>query len=238
MSELLENIRSRGHWRVVIRPGTFDEKRISNISNLYHILEKTSVQLRGWDFPHLDTRTERHTDVDWIGQEINWENHLELWRFYQSGQFVHFSGMDEDWRDQSGIWPPYEGWKPGALLYVEDILFQFTEIFEFAARLAMTEAGDDQMHLGIDLRVLKGRGLKFEVRRAGSLYRRILKADIEEMPYKVDLPRIQLVTEPSELALKPAVELFRRFGWDPSLDVIRDMQSELLRRGSLLAGRS
>lgn len=238
MSELLEKIRSRGHWRVVIRPGTFVEKRVSNISNLHHILQKTSVQLRGWDFPHLDSRVQTQIDVDWVGQEINWENHLELWRFYQSGQFVHFSGMDEDWRDQSGIWPPDKGWKPGALVYVEDTLFQFTEIFELAARLAMTDAGDEQMRLEIDLRGLKGRDLKFEVRRAGSFYRRILKADIEEMPYKVDLPRIQLVTEPNELALKPTVELFQRFGWDPSLDILRDMQSELLHRRSQVAGRS
>lgn len=238
MSELLEKIRSRGYWKVVIHPATFVEKRISDIFALCPILEKTSVQLRGWDFPHLDTRIQTHIDVDWAGQELNWENHLELWRFYQSGQFVHFSGMDEDWREQSGIWPPYEGWKPGALLYVEDTLFQYTEIFEFAARLAMTRAGDEQMHLEIDLRGLKGRGLKFEVRRAGSLYRRILKADIEGMAYKVDLPRIQLITEPSELALKPAVELFQRFGWDPSLDMLRDMQGELLHRGQRVAGRS
>ena len=238
MSELLEKIRSRGHWRVVIRPGTFVEKRVSNISALYHILQKTSVQLRGWDFPHLDTRLQTHIDDDWIGQEPVWEEYLESWRFYQSGQFVDFMGMEEDWGDQSTLSPPEKGWKPGSYLSVESGVFSFTEIFEFAARLAMTDAGDEQMHLEIDLRGLKGRGLKFEVRRAGSSYRRILKADTEEIPYKVDLPRIQLVTEPSELALKPAVELFQRFGWDPGLDVLRDIQGELLHRGRRVVGSS
>jgi hypothetical protein len=238
MSGLLGKIRSRGHWRVVIRPGTFVEKRVSNISDLYPLLQKTSVQLRGWDFPHLGTQTELHRDKDWMGQESEWEEYLEMWRFYQSGQFIDFLGLDEDWRDQSKLSPPPKDWKPCLFLDVEDTLFQFTEFFEFAARLAMTEAGDEQVHLEIDLRGLKGRGLKFEVRRAGSSYRRILKADAGQIPYKVDLPRIQLITERSELALKPAVELFQRFGWNPSLDMLRDMQGELLHRGQRVMGRT
>ena len=82
MSELLDNLRSRGYWRVVIRPGTFIEQRVSNISALYPILQKISVQLRGWGFPHLDSRDQPHIDTDWIGQESEWERYLEVWRFY------------------------------------------------------------------------------------------------------------------------------------------------------------
>jgi hypothetical protein len=58
------------------------------------------------------------------------------------------------------------------------------------------------------------------------------KTSIKELPYKADLTRIQLVTEPRELALKVAVELFQTFGWNPSLNLLRDMQDELLRKGS------
>lgn len=235
MSELLEKIRSRGYWKVVIHPATFMEKRVSNIAELYPLLQKISVQLRGWDFPHLDTQTKLHIDKDWIGQDPEWEEYLELWRFYQSGQFVDFMGLDEDWRDQSKLRPPPGDWKPCLFLDVKETVFQLTEIFEFASRLSLTEAGDDQMHLEIAVSGLKDRLLRVEPRRVPLRPR---KASIQEFPYSVDLSRTELITASRELALKPAVELFQRFGWDPGLDILRDMQYKFLHRGSQVAGRS
>jgi hypothetical protein len=231
MNELLKKIRSRGYWKVIIHPASFLEKRVANISDLYPLLQKNSVQFRGWDFPHLDSGEEPRFDIDWIEQGSEWEQYLEWWRFYQSGQFNDFMGMDEDWLDQSSLSPRSKDWKPGEFLSVTNALFQFSEIFEFAARIALSKAGDEQMHLEITLSGLKNRSLWADPSRiAGSSLLRTKKASVKELPYKADLTRIQLVTEPRELALKAAVELFRRFGWDASLDALRDMQDELLRK--------
>lgn len=156
---LLEKIKSRGYWRVVIRPGQFVEKRIPEISSLYPIIQKTTVQLRGWDFPHVDPHTNLHIDVDWVGQESEWQEFLELWRFYQSGQFVDIAGIWEDWRDQSELRLGRHEMEPGALLGIGDTLFRFTEIFEFAARLALTKAGDELMHIEVTVCGLAGRRL-------------------------------------------------------------------------------
>ena len=221
---MLEKIRSRGYLRVVIRPANFVEERVSNISSLYPLLQKISVQLRGWDFPHLDPHVTPHFDKDWVEQASEWKHYLELWRFYQSGQFVDFIGMEEDWLDQFHDWPLPKDWKPRSYLGVKNAVFQFSEIFEFAARLSLTEAGDEQMHLEIDIRGLKGRALELDAAsRRRSLAEK--KAAISELPYKIDVSKTELITASKELALKPAVELFRRFGWDPSLDLLRDMQS-------------
>ena len=236
MSEVLEKIKSRGYWRVVIHPGTFTEKRVANISDLYPILQKTSVQLRGWDFPHLDSKETVQIDSDWIGQEIVWSYHLELWRFYQSGQFVHISALAEDWLDESKDAATAKVWNPGHSLSVERTVFRFTEIFELASRLALTEAGDDQMHVEILVSGLGGRGLRVSPETRMPLPLR-MKASIKELPYKVDLSRTQLITEPRDLALKPALELFQRFGWDPSLEILRDIQGELFRQGSHVGDR-
>ena len=161
MSELLDKIRSRGYWQVVIRPHEFDEQRIADIFALYPILERCSVQLRGWNYPHLHRSVQFHIDTDWIGQEFQWEHYLELWRFYQSGQFIHIAGIRSDWRDQSDIWPPAtNGWLPGSVLGIGDTVFGFTEIFEFAARLAFTDASDDFMHISVTLKGLKDRRLQ------------------------------------------------------------------------------
>ena len=37
-----------------------------------------------------------------------------------------------------------------------------------------------------------------------------------------------LVSNTKELALKPAAELFKLFGWDPGVGVLRDIQYDLL----------
>jgi len=229
MSALLDKIRSRGYWRVTIRPKSFIEKRIQNISALYPIVQKASVELRGWDFPHIDQRTNTHIDIDWIKQESEWQQFLELWHFYQSGQFVDIAGMPEDWYDQSTLWPAPQGWEPGRLLEIGDALFRFTEIFEFAARLALTEAGDELMYVEVTVSGLKGRSLWVDIPNRLP-FRQNYVASLSELPYEIELPRSDLVAQPQELALKPANELFARFGWQQDANLLRDLQKSLLKR--------
>lgn len=44
---ILDKIRTRGYWRVVIRPTSFDEDHIPDYADLFRIVEKNSVRLRG-----------------------------------------------------------------------------------------------------------------------------------------------------------------------------------------------
>lgn len=225
---LLEKIRSRGHWRVVIRPGHFEEERIQDIAALYPLIQKTSVELRGWDFPHVDLRTSPHIDVDWVEQESEWQHYLELWRFYQSGQFIDIAGMPDDWRDQSTLWPADTDWKPGALLGIGDALFTFTEVFELAARLALTEAGDELIYVEVTVAGLQGRSLWVDLPNRWPVFRRY-QASLLDLPYRVEVLRTELVAQSRELALKPAAELFARFGWNPDIATLRDIQKNLWR---------
>ena len=93
------------------------------------------------------------------------------------------------------------------------------------------------MHMEIDLRGLRGRGLKLESFSKGSSYLGGHKAHKDTLPYVLDLTRTELITASKELSLKPAIELFKRFGWDPSLEVLRDIQGELLGYKSAAVGR-
>jgi hypothetical protein len=166
LSSVLDKIPTRGRWRVTVRAvSSFDDKRIDNISKLYPLLEDTQVQLRGWNFPHLDTHVKPHIDVKWIGQDFESDSFLEVWRFYQSGQFVWLSGMHEDWLDQSELSPAPAQWTPGATLSVLSTIYQFTEVFEFAARLADTEAGDEEMEIMVTVSGLSGRDLELKSMR-------------------------------------------------------------------------
>ena len=228
MSEVLEKIRSRGYWKMIIRPGTFVEKRIENLPSLYYLLLRTSVEERGLGFPNLGSDITVQWHEDWISQEFDWEQYLETWRFFQSGQFVDLRGMNEDWRDKSLLLTQRPNWAPGQFLGVEDIVDQYTEVFEFASRLAFTGAGDEEMHLKISIHGIKGRRLAARTFPEGDSYFKTLgPAVIDDLLYKVDLPKAELVSKPRELALEPAAKLLHRFGWKPSVNALRDIQSEL-----------
>ena len=224
MSTLLDKIRSRGYWRVLVRPNGFAETRVENISALKPILQRSSVRLRGWDFPHVDFRCKTYIDSDSIVQEFEWYQYHEFWRLFQSGQFIYYGGFGLDWAERatelSGAGPSKR------ILSVPDAIFRFTEVFEFAARMALTEAGHDQMHIEVKAGGLKGRSLWIDpARYVDFSVARI--AQIDEVPYEVDVSSPELMAKSRELALAAAQELFKRFDWNANLEVLRDMQPTL-----------
>jgi hypothetical protein len=225
MANLVEDIRSRGYWEVIIRPTKLVPQRVPDISALYPIVAHSSVQFRGWDFPHIDER-EKIIAIDWVGQETRWEHMREAWRLYRSGQFYHLGGIWDDWRDESKFWPSTTGWQRGSRLGIGDVLFRFAEIFEFAARLATSRAGDDSMHVEVRLSGLADRVLSVDSpnRLPSPVQHRIT---INEFPFERDVARTELVADPRALALEGAVELFLRFDWHPPVQNLKIWQSEL-----------
>ena len=227
VADLTDDIRSRGHWQVVIRPTAFVAGRVSDIAVLFPIVEHSSVQLRGWDFPHVDRNDRPIIDVNCVGQETRWQHMLETWRIYQTGQFFHLAGIWDDWRDQSEWWPPPPGWSPGERLGIGDVLFRFVEIFEFAARLSTTAAGDDSMHIEVRLGGLANRLLFVDSPSRLPYLRGQPRIAINEFPFEVDVSKTELEADPRGLALRGSIEVFKRFGWEPPLENLRVWQAEI-----------
>lgn len=225
MNELLEKIRSRGHWRVIIRPYSFVQKRIADRSELLHILEKTSVEYKGWGFPHIDGWRTPDNGPDWIGQEISKEPILELWRFYQSGQFVHYFGMPEDWKDLHGLESPS--------MEIKDIVLRFTEIFELASRLTFTDAGDEGLRVDIKVDNIEDHLLILPGYGPGKASW-IPEAHKKYMHHKTDVSKIELVADRRELALTLALKLFDCFKWSPDIELLRDLQEQMVRKGPVI----
>ena len=226
MNEVLNKLKSRGFWEIAIRPADFRKDRIPELQTLKHIITQSSVSLRGWSFPHISTKMDIQVGLDWIQQWVDWSDQIEAWRFYQSGQFAFYGSIRDDWRDQSFWGRPNEEWKPGTSLSVIDVIFHYTEIFEFAARLALTEAGSETIIIFIVLNGLKERQLRIDSpSRSGFDYPRV--AHIESFPQTHSVLRQELVAEPRRLALKASKELFIRFDWTPNLELLRGLQDEL-----------
>ncbi len=96
MTERLDKIHSTGYWRVHIRPTQFETTRVESLARCHEILGDSSVRLRGWDYPHLGHR-ELANGEDWVESGADFRGHVEYWRFYQSGQFVHHFAFEEDY---------------------------------------------------------------------------------------------------------------------------------------------
>ena len=226
MTQLTEEIRTRGHWDIRIRPQEFKERRIASYPLLESVISRTVVSRRGWDFPHVGRFEELRHGPNWLGQETDWEYYREAWRLYQSGLFAYLLGIHEDWAERSHGWGPPERYKEhGPLIGVGDTLFRFTEAFEFAARLAVTEAGDETMAIAIDIHGLEGRSLWVDDPNRGSMDR-WYSAHFDIYPFSIAIPRSELVATSDELALNATIDFFYRFGWKPVTEVLRSQQAQ------------
>jgi len=192
------------------------------------VVEACSVDLRGWDFPHI-TRDEeaQHVNTEWAGQADEWEHNLELWRMYRSGQFISFSGIPHEWRDQSGFWPAYDGWTAGTHVSVLHIVARFTEALDFAARLSQTKAGDDQMVVSIELRQMAGRFLMLDSPLRMPL-RPFYKADVADIKQERSISRADLIARGRTIALELAEDVFTFFSWRPAQQILADLQREIV----------
>ena len=230
MNEFLEKIKSRGYWKIIIHPATFDQARIENTAELHRILQKSYVQYpkRRWEFPHYHASAPVQEANDWIGRESEREVYLELWRFYQSGQFVSIKGMYEDWRDNSKLFAIPDGWQPGKFLNVEDTLLQFSEVFDLASSLMFSPVFDAQIRVKISAHNLIGRCLKLVLDGKENARLKTFTTSVNEIPYMIDLTPFKLVGRHRDLALPPAVQLFQQFGWNPGIEYLRDLRDEAL----------
>jgi hypothetical protein len=199
--------------------------RIPNYSDLYPIIQRNSVRLRGWDYPHVDHRNPPLRGADWVGQETDWQYFIEVWRLHQTGQFVHFFAIAGEWRDQSSNWPADQRWMPGCCLHYIDTIYEFVEIFEFASRLALSPAGATSMHVEIELKGLQGRKLvttDIMVSLSGEYV-----TQMADWNYAWDGSQTDLIARPRELAAVATKELFAQFGLDLTLEILARLQARI-----------
>lgn len=226
MSELTDKIRSRGHWDIAIKPQNFALERVP-YADLDDILGGVVVRSRGWPVPFIDNRVPPLRGEDWIGQDIDAEvvSHYEAWRFFTSGQFDQLRVVSADWRTGSEASAVPRGFT--SVIEVWEILYYLTEVFELAARLALSPAGDDPMTIDVRLNGLTGRGLIVGQRNRAPFIEPY-PAPGSSLSRSVTVAREKLVSEARSAAVDTARDMFVRFGWKPSLQQLADHQLELV----------
>ncbi len=219
----VDRIKAAGYTRVVIRP--IDAPEALTIAQAREAVEKASVSLRGWDYPHLARRNDEHggseTFAEFAQDWCDWHHHREFWRMYKSGQFLHYKALREDLSKDENV--P----KDGPVLAIGSLVYTVTEVTEFAHRLfrhGLYKRGAD-----IELTIGQTRG------------RQLWVDDPMRMPFS--MPRItssEAITvkrslsptdleagDPKDPALSMLMEIFDAFGWKASPEQLRKQQDQL-----------
>jgi hypothetical protein len=228
VSEVVDKIRSAGHWDVAIRPQSFEAGRVP-YADLDELIANTQVRMRGWPVPMIAKHEPLLRGQTWVGQDVDGTivGHYEAWRFYTSGQFNQLRAIGADWRHLDQLSRAPRPTEP----YVEvwEILFYLTEVFELAARLALSAAGDEHMKVEVGLHGLARRGLIVGQPNRAPFFEPY-RVNLDDLESVRQLSREELVAEPRERAIDMAHELFLRFGWKPSKEQLADHQRELTDR--------
>lgn len=156
---LLDDIRLKGHWNIVIRPLVRDANRVADLGSIVDLLRRIQVTRRGWHFPHVHPSNPPLIGNEWVGQDTNWEAFREIWRVTRSGQFLHVAGIRYDW-GAARHFSPLEHVPPEqSVIGLGDSLHRLSEAYEFAQRWAQSVAPESGVSLGMELNGLLGRRL-------------------------------------------------------------------------------
>jgi len=212
MHPVLEKIKSRGYWQVVIRPSEFIQDRIPVLGTCKTLVQDNKIILRGWDYPHYDFKIEPDCGLDHVEQFTDWQNHIECWRFYQSGQFIHYKALWEDWFEAQTLWGQPKHILPNEFLSIIGTVYLMTEIYEFASRLCARSVLGDSCEIRVNLCNTKNRKLaSFDSSR---FFHGDYKTMLSDIPHVHSFATTDLMSRSAEIALDHVAWLYQRFNWD------------------------
>lgn len=231
-TNLVEEIKSRGYWRINFQPLSSDVK-ILTLADIRSTVESCSVEIRGWDYPHIPRRDDDDTGIEYkdnfIQGWIDWANHKEFWRMYKSEQYLHYLSIREDWLGKGGS--PEDSSQvsgsnivyEGGFIYVKGLNWQICEVFEFLSRLKDKGIYQNGVMVSIKLMNTAKRQLMVSDDQVPFMFPKKTSASelVFEMVY--DLNQISFVRENAAQATK---DFYDKFGWNPSDDIIKSYQDE------------
>ena len=217
-AKVREKIVERGYWEIVLHPTEYAENRF-DFTKLKEILEKHQVRYRGWPYPHIPNRKihEGYYNKDrFVESFVHWAEYLENFRFYRSGQFIHYKGMIEDRLDDHPesffAWTPEMQKDPPEQLFLEPTLtlYILTEILIFASKLVSEDMFGGEIRISIKLHNMNCRFLKsLSITRFPFFGRECHSETIVLGP--VEFSSDSLSTEHDKLAIDWTMEILSKF---------------------------
>lgn len=230
---ILDQIKSKGYWEIEIRPQDYDENRLTK-EQCQKLIRDCQIDIRGWDYPPIGDRIEEF----FVGRNcvegiVDFSTRKEIWRLYQSGQFVHFFSIYEDWLENIS-------WRGGGFSLerqsqkkvkeVNMTLYSVTEIFEFIFKLSSKGIYDESLQVTINLHNTNERSLVLGPTSMADLYRDY-KCMYEPIVFSKQYLIKDILANSSNLSLDATVEIFSSFNWilkDDSKSSLKTRQTQFL----------
>lgn len=218
---IVAKIQSRGHWRINFRPLSPPSRDLT-LLECRQVVEASSVSLRGWNYPHVSNKPHgvRARTNSFEGQ-VDWHEHIEYWRMYQSSQFLHYVALHDDWTEVA-LWRE-NALEPNKWLEaIGGLLFQVGEFFAFLARLARAGLYSTGASACIDLVGTEGRRLYLAPGSGRGSFHGDYTSIEPRIRFSTILPPAELANT-SEAAVKAATYIVQRFQWlEPSDAVLKE----------------
>ena len=218
---VLKKLKEHGYWHVNFFPSVFNPELINDPVKCRDIIKQNLISLRGWNYPHVPNHNDEKQELYIAGDKaeswIDWEIFKEVWRFYQSGQFLSLFGVYDDWY-QEDSWLGNELFKkvkPDSQLDAVGVVLKMTEILLFTKNMVDSEVYDhDTIQLEIELVNMKGRKLAImDPRRIPLFQDYICYTDKITLPVK-KLSANDPTKDFEKIAMDFCEHIFKQFQWD------------------------
>jgi hypothetical protein len=230
--QLSDLIKSRGYWEIEITPHQYKADRIE-LNEILHLVEKSQVHKWGRYYPRIAHKN------DWTGELFNGNNysesliddgnqHKEIWRMYQSGQFIHYLALREDWGYANSSASMTENSRK--LQEIILTLYTVTEVFLFVSRLASNNLFEDSVNIIIKLHDAYNRALFFS-NPERELHDNYLCNIREPITIESNISVNDILSNSPRLAMDTVVKIFRLFNWKSNqiAEILRSDQDKILK---------
>lgn len=232
MEQILEKIKTRGYWRVHYQPQKVDN--IPSLEKCLEIVTKNKLSLRGWDFPHIPRANfgDDHNIAPGDNFYESWTDFgaiKEYWRFYRSSQFILYKALAEDWFAEDPFYAgAYSGIQAGTSLGIlHSVVYFFTEIFEFASRLAGQGLYKEGIAINISLHNTAKRSLWVDGQgRTPLMYPRTTQS--KELSLTANLDFAEVKENSTAISHRCILEWLDKFGFNPNPDALQIDQQKFI----------
>lgn len=239
MNELIKKIISRGYWKVSFNPKTQNLKLIPNRLECKKLITENKLDLRGWDYPHIDHKSGIKNESDnSIFSLCDWPEGpmYEFWRFNQAGLFEHYFAMREDLRISPSKLKEFQeefGTKNEKFLSILSTVYSVTEIYTFASKL-YSKLDIEGIEITIELHDVKNRMLTFWDTFGRYLlqpYICVYTNGVITIGKDIIISKDDLISNSSDLALNAVIDIFQAFNWDTvTKNIFLEDQKKLLQK--------
>jgi len=231
IEELKGKIDSIGNIKVIFEPNIYSENLIPK-KELQNILEKSKVNLRGWSFPHIPTETNDNNKRPYFisdgGIEFYdcWSGIMEIFRFYQSGQFLAKMALRED---TMGKLRNVE-LKAGEYLDFLGVIYKVTEVSIFIKNIIENTEIEGGTII-IEINNTKGRKLDSIFNNMIDSFYDDYISGMNPVTVSCKFDREKIVNNPLQISRELIGDIFTEFNWtNYSEQMIQTHQENLVNR--------